>query len=136
MRIDQCNKQALYDLPIHDSQVEKVYYDYGHRQILFSCRNYFSQKRVLFTFHNVIFSSMNNCCFPYGTARIYEVYLQENSAEFNKLMSFKDTKPDWYQGSFLDRGIEYLPVQFRMNIKDALIIICQSIDVHEESLDI
>ncbi len=136
MRIDNKNREALLDLPIRDSRVEELSYDYEQRQIMFSCKNFFSQKRYVFSFHNVIFSSMQSCSIHYGTVRIFGVCLSESCTELLKLTGFKSSNPDWYKGSYLDRGIEYLPIKFQINDSDILTIICQSLDVHEESLDI
>ncbi len=134
MRIDYRNKEEIDKLYLHDSEFEGFCYDYEKRQITLSCDNYFKEfrKRTVFTFHNVIFYSIQSCEFWGKCFRIYEIYLQDDSTEMDQLLKSKLAGD--YKHSYLDKGVEYLPIEIGIISGDILVIICESVDVHEEEL--
>ena len=132
MRIDYSNKEEINKLYLHDSEFVGFCYNQEKRQISFSCDNIFVKKKNIFTFHNVIFYSIQSCQFWGGSFNIYDIYLQDNSTEMDQLLKSKLAGD--YKHSYLDKGVEYLPIEIGIISGDILVIICESVDVHEEEL--
>ena len=136
MRIDFTNRKEIDKLYIHDSFFEGYVYNYYKRQINFSCNNSYLKKKFIFTFNNVIFSSMQSCLFWLGGNSILVVYLDENNDELKHLIEIQNSKPDLYDGSCLSESTDYLPVVFEINSGDVLLIICESLDIIEEEFNV
>lgn len=126
------NKEMIDELYIHDSVYEGFQYDYDERQVTLVCKNYYLNKTYNFKFLNVIFCKLQSCCF-WGCNGFYihHMELKDDADDLENLMSIKDTKPDWYEHSALDKGIKYICVEFLINSGDTLLIICESIDLTE-----
>lgn len=136
MIIKNENKNIINDLYIHDSIFEGYSYDYENRIITFSCDNHYLKKRFKFKFNNVIFSKLQSCCFwGINCCYIYDVKLRENTDDFHQLMNIKNTNPDWFKNSYLDKkDIEYITIEFKLNSGDTILIICENIDLEQEDL--
>jgi hypothetical protein len=127
-KIDYNNKNEINNLRVHDSEFNGLCYNYKKRQISFSCKNSFFNEDFEFIFNNVIFCSMQSCSFWHGGNNILNIYLEENSAHMKQLIEIQNSDMDLYDGSYLSKGIIYLPIEMEINSGDKLLIICESIN--------
>lgn len=132
MTIDYKNKQEIDELYTHDYLFKGLNYDYYKRQISLSCSNGYLKKVLNFEFCNVIYYKMQSCLFWTAGYNIYDMYTVELPEEFLKQIDeIKNTKPDWYKMSELGQGAEYIAVEMMVNSGDALLIVCEKIDITE-----
>ena len=136
MRFNYQNQEKVNDLYIHDSDFEGFCYDYDKRQIKLSCKNLFLEKIFHFTFDNVIYSGLQSCTFWHGGNSIYDIYLEDNLPEMDRLMEIQNANSEMYAGSRLDDGTNYIPVKFEINSGDTLLIICEAMECEEEKLKV
>ena len=132
MKINFENKNELNKLYIHDSEFFGYCYNYSKRQISFLCDDLYYRKRTQLIFSNVILSNLQSCSFWHSGSSILYVNLEENPSQLQELMEIQKEKQDIYEGSYLDRGIKYLPIVFQLNSGDTLLIICETMEWTEE----
>lgn len=129
------NKNEFDKIYLHDAIFEGYNYDYDKREISFSCKYYEVNKIYNFNFHNVIYSKLQSCSFWHGGNSVYDIYCTETPDEFTNLIHDVQTnEPVNFEYSFLDRGINYITIKIMINSGDALLIICESVEVSESEL--
>lgn len=132
MTVDYNNRQEIDRLYTHDYLFEGFSYDYYERQISLSCTNSYLKKILNFEFCNVIYYKMQSCLFWAPGYNIYDMYTVELPEEFLKQIDeIKNTKPDWYKMSEVGKGTKYIAVEMVVNSGDALLIVCEKIDISE-----
>lgn len=56
----------------------------------------------------------------------------ENSPQMEQLLEIQNSNKNLYEGSYFDKGKNYLSVEMQINSGDTLLIICESIEFLEK----
>ena len=129
------NKEEFDKIYLHDAIFKGFNYDYDKREIVFSCKHYYANKIYNFKFYNVIYSKLQSCYFWGGGNNVYDIYCTETPNEFVQLIhDIQSNEPQNFEYSYLDRGITYIAVEIMINSGDALLIMCESVEVSENEL--
>ena len=134
MRIRFENKNQLNNIHIHDSEFAGYCYDYDKRQVCFSCNNIFDKKVVSFVFENVVLLHLQSCSFWHGGNSILWMSVLDKNEYLEELISQQLANAEKFKSSYLDRGIQYVALEFTIHSGDTLLIICESISYSESSL--
>lgn len=135
MRFTYENRDQLDKQYIHDSFFEGFYYDYEKRQISFSCMDGLFEKRINLLFDNVIFTEMQSCEFWGPGNSIYAMWHEEDTHQMRHLKDTANLNKGKYDDSFFTDEKKYIQIQIQLNSGDSLLIICESMEWNEKSLN-
>ena len=128
------NMHALKKVYVHDGEFTGFSYYYDHRTIELSCTNAYIRKKQSFIFDNVIVFHMQSCSFWNGGNSILGMTVYDRTEFLDRLIETQNNNSQKYEGSYLDRGIKYIAVEFTINSGDTLLIVCQTIHYNEIEL--
>lgn len=130
MRFDVKNKNDIKTIPIHDSVLVNVSYDYNKRQFHITCDLPWEEKKALFVMNNVIHCEIQSCSFWHGGNNVMCVYAENSSPRLDELIQIKSDNN--YSLTYLDEGVEYITVIFLLNSGDTIQFICEYFTYFEE----
>lgn len=134
MRISYENIHQLTDIHVHDCLFSGYVYDYENRSVQFTCVDSYEKKAKTFCFQNVVLVQLQSCSFWHGGSNILWMNYDEEHPLLHQLECMQMEKQELFEGSFMDRGIRYLPIEFTINSGDVLVIISESVDYEEKPL--
>lgn len=129
MRYDYKNKQDINLIYVHDFVFNGFLYDYNDRRVLFECENFYLQKKINFSFNNVILFDMQSCDFWHGGNRIYDIIVTDQSMKIESLVREQEQQGMSVKNSYIDKFISYISISFILVSGDVLNITCESMDV-------